>query len=68
MSKTTVEKTKKKNWFKGLKTEFKQINWPNRKTLLKQTVAVLIAAILLGVAIWIVDSGILWCKDLIGLK
>ena len=68
MSKTTVEKTKKKNWFKGLKTEFKQINWPNRKTLLKQTVAVLIAAILLGVAIWIVDSGILWLKDLIGLK
>ena len=68
MSKTTVEKTKKKNWFKGLKTEFKQIHWPNRKTLLKQTVAVLIAAILLGVAIWIVDSGILWCKDLIGLK
>ena len=68
MSKTTVEKTKKKNWFKGLKTEFKQINWPNRKTLLKQTVAVLIAGIILGIAIWIVDSGILWLKDLIGLK
>ena len=68
MSKTTVEKTKKKSWFKGLKTEFKQINWPNRKTLLKQTVAVLITSIILGLIIWMTDSGILWLKDLVGLK
>ena len=68
MSKTTVEKTRKKNWFKGLKAEFKQINWPNRKTLLKQTVAVLVTSIILGVIIWLADSGILWLKDLIGIK
>ena len=68
MSKTTVEKTRKKNWFKGLKAEFKQINWPNRKTLLKQTVAVLITSIILGLIIWMTDSGILWLKDLVGLK
>ena len=33
MSETTVEKPKKKSWFKGLKAEFKKIIWPDKKTL-----------------------------------
>ena len=39
MSETTVEKTKKKSWFKGLKAEFKKIIWPDKKTLVKETVS-----------------------------
>ena len=35
MSETTVEKAKKKSWFKGLKAEFKKIIWPDKKTLVK---------------------------------
>ena len=58
MSETTVEKTKKKNWFKGLKAEFKKISWPDKKTLLKQTVAVITCSVLLGVIIWAVDEAI----------
>ena len=56
MSETTVEKPKKKNWFKGLKAEFKKIIWPDKKTLLKQTVAVITCSVLLGVIIWAIDS------------
>ena len=56
MSETTVEKPKKKNWFKGLKAEFKKIIWPDKKTLLKQTVAVISCSVLLGVIIWALDS------------
>mgnify|MGYP003308607876 CR=1 FL=1 len=52
MSETTVEKAKKKSWFKGLKAEFKKIIWPDKKTLAKQTVAV----ILLGAIIAVVDA------------
>ena len=56
MSETTVEKPKKKNWFKGLKAEFKKIIWPDKKTLLKQTAAVISCSVLLGVIIWAIDA------------
>ena len=56
MSEATVEKQKKKNWFKGLKAEFKKIIWPDKKTLLKQTVAVISCSVLLGVIIWAIDA------------
>ena len=55
MSETTVEKAKKKSWFKGLKAEFKKIIWPDKKTLVKQTVAVIVCSICLGILIWMVD-------------
>ena len=52
---TTVEKPKKKSWFKSLKGEFKKISWPDRKKLVKQTIAVIGCSVLLGVIIMIVD-------------
>ncbi len=55
MSEATVEKAKKKSWFKGLKAEFKKIIWPDKKTLAKQTVAVIVCSICLGILIWMVD-------------
>ena len=56
MSETTVEKAKKKSWFKGLKGEFKKISWPDRKTLIKQTVAVIICSVVLGGLIAVIDA------------
>ena len=56
MSETTVEKAKKKNWFKGLKAEFKKIIWPDKKTLVKQTAAVITCSVLLGAIIAVVDA------------
>ena len=56
MSEATVEKTKKKSWFKGLKAEFKKIIWPDKKTLAKQTVAVIISSVILGAIIAVVDA------------
>ena len=41
----------KKNWFKGLKAEFKKIIWPDKKTLIKETVAVTVFSIVLGAII-----------------
>ena len=55
MSEATVEKAKKKSWFKGLKAEFKKIIWPDKKTLVKQTVAVIVCSVCLGILIWMVD-------------
>ena len=56
MSETTVEKAKKKSWFKGLKSEFKKISWPDKKTLIKQTVAVIICSVVLGGMIAVIDA------------
>lgn len=46
-------------WFDGLKTEFRKIIWPDRQTLLKQTVAVVAITAVLGVLISVFDAAIL---------
>lgn len=52
----TVKTTKQKsNWFKGLKAEFKKIVWPDQKSLAKETAAVIIVSVILGVIISVVD-------------
>ena len=65
MSETTVEKTKKKSWFKGLKAEFKKIIWPDKKTLVKETVAVIVCSVLLGGIIAVIDALIQYGIDFI---
>ena len=45
------EKTQKKSWFKGLQAEFKKIIWPDKKTLAKQTTAVVTVSVVLGAVI-----------------
>ena len=52
------QKAPKKSWTKGLQAEFKKINWPDKQTLVKQTVAVVSITAVLGVFIAVVDSGI----------
>ena len=52
----TVKTTKqKKSWFKGLKAEFKKIVWPDQKSLTKETAAVVIVSVVVGVIISVVD-------------
>ena len=46
----------KRSWFQELKSEFGKITWPTRKKLGKETVVVLVIAILLGCIIAIVDG------------
>lgn len=58
MSETTgnvTEKAPKKKRFKGIKAEFNKIVWPDKETLTKQTVAVVIVTFLLGVIIYLLD-------------
>jgi preprotein translocase subunit SecE len=46
---------KSRAFFKGVAAEFKKIIWPDKMTLTKQTTAVLVVSIVLGVIIKIVD-------------
>lgn len=56
-------KTKRKKpnpvvkYFKDLKSEFKKVVWPSKKTVLNNTGAVLASMIVSGLAIWGIDSG-----------
>ena len=69
MSETTVEKPKKKSWFKGLKAEFKKIIWPNKQSLTRQTIAVIAVSVVLGLIIALMDYVIQFGVDfLVGLS
>ena len=53
------EKAPKKSWTKGLKSEFNKIIWTDRKTLAKQTAAVVSITAILSILISVLDSVVL---------
>lgn len=53
--KSSKEKAQKKSWFKGLKAEFKKIIWPDKKSLAKETTAVVAVSVLLAALISVID-------------
>lgn len=61
----TPEKAPKKSWFKGLKAEFNKIVWPDKESLAKQSLAVIVVSIILGVIISILDLGIKYGIDVL---
>ena len=62
---TTQEKAPKKSWFKGLKSEFKKIAWPDKETLVKESAAVIVITVILGLVIALVDMAIEYGVNLI---
>ena len=48
-------KTQKKSGFKGLQAEFKKVIWPDKKTLARQTTAVVAVSVILGALIAVID-------------
>lgn len=55
MSDNAAKKAKKPSFFKGVKAEFKKITWPDKTSLMKQTAAVVIVSVVVGVMIAILD-------------
>ena len=58
-------KTQKKSWFKGLQSEFKKIIWPDKKSLAKQTTAVVAVSVVLGAVIAVIDAILKYGIDLL---
>ena len=48
-------KASKPSFFKGVKSEFKKISWPDKESTFKQSVAVVSISIVVGVIIAILD-------------
>ncbi len=52
------DESKKKGankWFQGLVAEFHKISWPDRDTLVKETVTVTVVSVVLGIIIATLD-------------
>lgn len=50
-----TNKTPKTSWFKGVKAEYKKISWPDKKSLTKQTIAVVTTSVALALIIKVLD-------------
>ena len=50
------EKTPKTSWFTGLKSEFRKIIWPDKKSLARQSAAVVAVSVVLGLIIAVLDT------------
>lgn len=61
----STEKTSKVPFFKGLKTEYKKIIWPDRPSMFRQAVAVVGISVVVGVVIAIIDRIALYGVDFI---
>ena len=57
-----VEKAPKTSWFAGLKAEFSKIIWPDQKSLVRQTIAVVAVSVVTGLIIalldWLIQYGV----------
>ena len=55
MGKEKEIETQKSGWVTGLKAEFAKIIWPTKEQLAKETTAVVIASVILGLVIAMLD-------------
>jgi len=63
------EKQAKTSYWKGLKSEYKKITWPDKKSALKQSVVVTVISVILGLIIAALDIMVQFGVDkLIGLS
>ena len=51
----TAEKASKPSRWTQIKAEFKKIIWPDKQTVAKQTLAVVVISVILGIIIAILD-------------
>ena len=55
-----------KKWFDGLKAEFRKIIWPSREDIQKETTAVVVVSVILGIIIAVLDFIVQHGVDFLG--
>ncbi len=66
MAEQIKKESKVKKFFKDYKSEFKKIVWPDRKDTLKQSGVVVVAIIVVGAAVVLLDTGFSELLQLLG--
>ena len=65
----TENKAPKQSFFNGLSAEFKKIIWPDKKSLARQTTAVVAVSVVMGLVIALLDQLVQYGVDiLVGLS
>ncbi len=65
----TENKAPKESFFTGLSAEFKKIIWPDKKSLARQTTAVVAVSVVMGLVIALLDQLVQYGVDiLVGLS
>jgi preprotein translocase subunit SecE len=57
---TQKQAKKTAEFFRGVWSELKKVQWPNRQQLITYTGVVFVAVAIVAFLIWIVDSGLSW--------
>lgn len=52
---TEAVASKSKGWFKGLKAEFHKISWSSKDDITKETIAVVVVSVVVGLLIAVID-------------
>lgn len=55
---TSGQTEKASEYFRGVISELKKVQWPNRQQLLTYTGVVLLACAIVSALLWVVDSGL----------
>lgn len=63
MGKEKEIETQKSGWLTGLKAEFSKIIWPTKEQLAKETTAVVVVSVILGLIIALLDFVIQYGVD-----
>ena len=58
VEKSKEKSTLKRSWFQELKAEFRKISWPDKNSLIKESIAVIVIAIIIGCIVAVVDTGL----------
>lgn len=65
MSENKEASVKKTSWWSGVKAEFKKIIWPDKKSLVRETIAVFVVTIILAIIIVLIDYVVKFGLDFI---
>lgn len=71
MSENVKQSKLSKNWaafvrnLRDIRLELKKVVWPTKEQLINNTVSVLVACLMIGMLIWIIDFGLSRVLDLI---
>jgi len=52
-------------YFKDVVSELKKVVWPTRSQVVKNTITVLVACLIVGIIIWLADAGFAYLRHLV---
>ena len=62
--KKEVKKVEKESWWHGVKSEFKKVRWPNKKEMLKYSIATIVFIIFFALFFYLIELAVYFIKTM----